>query len=149
MIKYFNATLALALFCLSLPCSGQLRVQPGNKQITYIGRVAVAEDSATFYWPGSSATINFTGTGVKATLRSLREEGFFYAIVDNDASKAFKFGSDSIRKTVSLVSGLPRGKHSLQLYKLSNNTSANIFSSRTKKRRVIPIKGSNRRWQMC
>jgi hypothetical protein len=118
---------ALIFFMTCLHCSGQLAVKPGNKKITYIGRVAIKEDSAVFYWPGTSATLNFSGTGIKATMKSIREWGYFYAIVDNDASKAFKFGSDSSKKTISLASGLPYGKHTVQLYKLSNNTSANIF----------------------
>lgn len=122
--KYILALL-LALTCLT--GFGQLQVKPNNQNITYMGRVALNEDSATFYWPGSYATINFVGTSIKATMQSLREEGFFYAIVDNDATKAFKFGSDSTKKTVTLAENLPNGKHSLQLYKLSNNTSANML----------------------
>ncbi len=54
-------------------------------------------------------------------------KGFFYAIVDDDAAKGFKFRSDSTKKTVTLAENLPNGKHSLQLYKLSNNTSANML----------------------
>lgn len=119
--------LSLLLLLNGLTGFSQLQVKPGNKQITYMGRVAVNEDSAAFYWPGTSATINFTGTSIKATMKSLREEGYFYAIIDNDPSKAFKFGSDSTTRTFSLAADLPYGKHTLQLYKISNNTSANIF----------------------
>ncbi|KFC59778.1 SGNH/GDSL hydrolase family protein [Flavobacterium gilvum] len=92
-----------------------------------MGRVAINENSATFYWPGTSATINFTGKNVKVTMKSFREKGYFYAIVDNDAAKAFKFETDSVKKEINLVENLSEGKHTLQLYKLSNNTSANVL----------------------
>lgn len=117
-----------ALLLLTCPdCFCQLWVKPGDKNITYTGRVAVGEDSASFYWPGTSATINFVGTGINASLKSSKEEGFFYALVDNDTAKPFKFGSDGAKRTFSLAAGLLQGKHSLQLYKLSNSTSENIF----------------------
>lgn len=92
-----------------------------------MGRIDVKKDSALFYWPGSSATINFKGTGVKTTMKSLREKAYFYAIVDGDSTKPFKFGTDSSMQTVTLASGLSYGEHSLQLFKLSNNTSENIL----------------------
>jgi hypothetical protein len=60
-------------------------------------------------------------------MMSLRENGFFYAIVDNDEAKAFKFESDGTKKDITLAENLPNGKHSLLLYKLSNNTSANFL----------------------
>jgi hypothetical protein len=105
----------------------QLEIKPNNGKITYMGRVAVNDDSAAFYWPGTSATINFIGTSIKVSMKSLREKGFFYAILDNDEAKAFKFESDSIKKDITLAENLQRGKHSLQLYKLSNNTSVNFL----------------------
>jgi hypothetical protein len=112
-----NATISFA----------QLQIKPNNSKINYMGRVAVNEDAATFYWPGTSATINFIGTSIKVTMKSFREKGFFYAIVDNDPAKAFKFESDSIKKNITLAENLTNGKHSLELYKLSNNTSANTL----------------------
>ncbi|GAA4333390.1 hypothetical protein GCM10023184_26530 [Flaviaesturariibacter amylovorans] len=112
--------------CPGIACS-QLAVRPGNPHIAYEGRVAVRADSAVFYWPGSSATISFTGTGATVTMRSLREPGYFYAIVDGDAARAFKFAADSSRRLITVAEGLSDGRHTVQLYKLSNNTSANIF----------------------
>ncbi|WP_163397628.1 SGNH/GDSL hydrolase family protein [Flavobacterium fluviatile] len=92
-----------------------------------MGRVKIAQDSACFYWPGTSATIHFKGTGISTTLKSNNDIGYFYAIIDNDAEHAFKFKSDHSKTTISLASGLSSGNHTLQLYKLSNNTSENIF----------------------
>lgn len=92
-----------------------------------MGRIKVNEDSVSFYWPGSSATLNFTGTGIKADMKSLGEEGFFYAIIDGNASNALKFGSNSSRQHFTLAKDLPQGKHTLELFKVSNNTSENIL----------------------
>lgn len=119
--KYFLALVFVLTFFTGF---GQLQVPPNNKNIRYMGRIAANEDAATFYWPGTSATINFVGSSIKVTMQSLREKSFFYAIIDNDATKAFKFESDSVKKTISLAENLPKGTHSLLLYQLSNNTSA-------------------------
>ncbi len=127
MNKILTTAVAFAGLILSINCSAQLAVKPGNTKIAYMGRVKTSADSTSFYWPGSSATINFVGTGVKASMRSLHEAGYYYAIVDGDAAKAYKFGADSSRKEFVLASGLTAGKHTLQLYKLSNNTSEDIF----------------------
>ncbi|WP_281637207.1 SGNH/GDSL hydrolase family protein [Flavobacterium marginilacus] len=116
-----------AVLLLSLNGFSQLQIKPSDKSITYMGRVKLAQDSACFYWPGTSAAINFKGSRISASLKSRNEVGYFYAIIDNDAEHAFKFKSDTMKTTVSLASGLSSGNHTLQLYKLSNNTSENIF----------------------
>ena len=123
----FKYLLALVFLLTFLTGFGQLQLKPNNKNIRYMGRVAAKDDSATFYWPGTSAAINFVGSSIKVSMQSLREKSFFYAIIDNDATKAFKFESDSVKKTISLAEHLPKGKHSLLLYQLSNNTSATII----------------------
>lgn len=117
----------LVFLALSLNGFSQLHIKPSDKSITYMGRVKVAQDSTCFYWPGTSATINFEGSSIAATLKSNNEVGYFYAIIDNDIERPFKFESGTSKKTISLASDLSKGKHSLQLYKLSNNTSENIF----------------------
>ena len=51
----------------------------------------------------------------------------FFATIDNDLEHKLKFKTDTLKKEISLASGLSAGKHTLQLYKLSNNTSENII----------------------
>ncbi|MGQ7945459.1 GDSL-type esterase/lipase family protein [Flavobacterium sp. WC2509] len=117
----------VVILLLSLNGFSQLQIKPNNKDIAYMGRVKISQDSACFYWPGTSATINFKGSGITASMKSRNEVGYFYAIIDNDVEHAFKFKSDTFKTTLSLASGLSSGKHTLQLYKLSNNTSENII----------------------
>lgn len=124
LIKKISLVVVLLL---SLEGFSQLQVKPDNKDIAYMGRVKVSQDSACFYWPGTSATINFKGSGITVSMKSRNETGYFYAIIDNDAEHAFKFKSDTSKKDIILASGLSSGKHTLQLYKLSNNTSENII----------------------
>lgn len=127
MNKSVRSVLTLVLLIASTAGMTQLQVRPGDQKVSYMGRVAVTPDSAIFYWPGSAATIQFSGSGVSATMRSQREEGYFYAIVDGEEAKAFKFMTDSSQRNIKLAEGLTGGRHTLQLYKLSNNTSANIL----------------------
>ena len=120
--------ISLVLFLiLSLNGFSQLLIKPNDENIAYMGRVKIAQDSACFYWPGTSATINFEGTGISADMKSRNDVGYFYAIIDNDAEHAFKFKSDNLKTTIPLASDLSAGKHTLQLYKLTNNTSEDIF----------------------
>lgn len=115
--------LLLLILLVSISGFSQLTVKPGNHNITYMGRIAVEEDSVSIFWPGSSATIRFRGANVSVIMKSLRNPGYFYAIVDNDASKAFKFETDSTKKIISLTNHLNAGEHTLMVYKLSNCTS--------------------------
>ncbi|WP_348799823.1 SGNH/GDSL hydrolase family protein [Flavobacterium adhaerens] len=117
----------IVFFTVSLNGFSQLLVKPNDKSISYMGRVKIAQDSACFYWPGTSATIHFEGTGITANMKSRNEDGYFYAIIDNDVEHALKFKTDNVKTNIPLASGLSSGKHTLQLYKLSNNTSENIF----------------------
>lgn len=121
-----HALVAFLLFT-NLCGFAQLLVAPDSKAITYMGRVKVSPTSSSFYWPGSSATINFKGTGVKATLQTVSGKAFFYVIVDKDASKAVKISSDSLKTSYNLASNLPYGKHTVMLYKLTNNTTENLL----------------------
>jgi len=93
-----------------------------------MGRIeTVTGQYAKFYWPGTSVTINFKGTEIKATLKNGEEDTYFYAIVDGKENEATKIKADTIKSTIMLASGLENVKHSVQLFKLSNNTSYTYF----------------------
>lgn len=123
MKLYSRNGLLLLILLISIPGFSQLIVKPGHHNISYMGRIAVTKDSASLFWPGSSATIRFQGTSVSVTMKSLHNPGYFYAIVDKNTSNVFKFGVDSTKKSISLANHLNKGIHTLTLYKLSNCTS--------------------------
>ena len=134
--------------CICLTATSQVLVKPSDNRISYMGRVLKTKDSTVVYWPGTSAMVRYTGSEVKLTMRSLRENGYFYAIIDGDVSKAVKFCSDSLRRTFAFAHGVKWGSHTLQIYKLSNSTSANIiygFELETKARLKGPARAAKKK----
>lgn len=102
-------------------------VKPDNTRINYTGRVDVTADSTMFYWPGTTAGITFKGSGVSVKMKSFKEKAFFYAIIDKDDKKPFKFETDNTLRTINIAKDLGPGIHTLEIYKLSNSTSVNVF----------------------
>ncbi|WP_316788287.1 GDSL-type esterase/lipase family protein [Pedobacter frigoris] len=129
MRKVIQLYLLLTCVFIGLRTSAQVSFQASDKHISYMGRVLKTKDSTVLYWPGTSASINYVGSSIKVTMKSLREKGYFYAIVDGDISKAIKFGSDSLKRTFTFAKDVTPGPHTLQLYKTSNSTSANVIYS--------------------
>lgn len=117
------------LFLASLPAFAQLTVKPSDTHIQYQGRMLISTDSASMFWPGSSATLHFKGTGVTVTMKSLLDVGHFYVIIDNDASKEIRIASNFDKQTITLAQNLKEGEHTLQIFKLSNCTSENRIYS--------------------
>ena len=112
-MKQFLRLVILLLFAQS--SHAQALIKGNDPYIHYMGRVAVRGDSAEITWPGSSATINFTGTGIKAWLGSETHTNYYKVIVDGKVLQDILL--DSVKQLYTLVSGLPAKKHSLQLFK--------------------------------
>ena len=66
-------------------------------------------------WPGTSITINFKGTGISGEFRDRDTSNYYNIIIDNDSIHEIQF--DTTRKTLVLASGLPFGRHSIQIFK--------------------------------
>ena len=126
MRKHFFISLLLFI---SVTCSyGSIFVPFNQKNINYMGRVEqVGNQYAKIFWPGTSVTINFKGTEIKAILKNGNEPAYFYAIVDGNENEALKINADTLKSTIVLASGLKNTSHSVQLFKLSNNTSYTNF----------------------
>jgi hypothetical protein len=86
-----------------------------NPDITYEGRILYRTDAAELSWPGTSATIQFEGTEISAVLQDLDTANYYNVIVDNKVVS--KFHSEKEKKSYLLASGLPEGKHQVQLFK--------------------------------
>ncbi len=105
------------ILCLSTKVvEAQSKFIPHNHpRIFYQGRIMHKQDAAILSWPGSSATIVFNGTSMSATLKDNDTANYYNVIVDGEVIK--RFHTDTIKQSYLLVHNLPKGKHTLQLFK--------------------------------
>ncbi|MEZ2334811.1 SGNH/GDSL hydrolase family protein [Mucilaginibacter sp. RCC_168] len=105
------------IFAAGLGCSNaQIAVlKSKDSHIRYTGRINMTDEAAELYWTGSSAKINFNGTGASAMLQDERGENYFTIIVDGKVTGTIHL--DNTRKVYTLAEGLPAGVHSLELFK--------------------------------
>jgi Carbohydrate esterase 2 N-terminal/GDSL-like Lipase/Acylhydrolase family len=90
-------------------------VKSHDPHIHYMGRIVMQDEAAELSWPGTSLKINFKGTGAKITLKDEWGKNYFNVIVDDKVVSVLH--PDSIQKEYILVSDLPDGNHSLELFK--------------------------------
>ena len=128
MIKRKALLISLCAFTLILNAT-QL-IPYNSKNITYMGRTdEVAHMATGIYWPGTSVTIKFKGSEVKGVLQNVTagDSAQFYVIVDGNDRCPLRVTPTAVKSSVVLASGLVNKEHTVQLFKLSNNTSATLF----------------------
>ncbi|WPU96299.1 SGNH/GDSL hydrolase family protein [Mucilaginibacter sabulilitoris] len=86
-----------------------------DNHIRYTGRINMTDEAAEFYWTGSSAKINFKGTGASVLLQDERGDNYFTVIVDDKVINTIHL--DNTRRVYTLAEGLPDGTHSVELFK--------------------------------
>ncbi|MEO5943885.1 MAG: SGNH/GDSL hydrolase family protein [Ferruginibacter sp.] len=114
MSRIFFLSLILLLFC-NVNSYSQKLLPFTDKHISYEGRIPFTTEAAELMWPGTSVTINFTGTGMSGIFKDQDTSNYYNVIIDKNNIHEVKF--DTVKKTVVLAEGLPYGKHSLQLFK--------------------------------
>ncbi|MGZ3765344.1 MAG: SGNH/GDSL hydrolase family protein [Mucilaginibacter sp.] len=111
--KYF---VVLLLFLANTLCCAQtVVIKSHDPHIRYSGRVLMQDEAAELSWSGSSLKINFRGTGVRAALKD--EYGVNYLNVIVDGKLIGVIQPDNTQNEYTLVSGLPAGDHTLELFK--------------------------------
>ncbi len=103
------------LFILNSCNSDDNFVPNTSDQIHYMGRIAHTDSVSTFYWSGTSAQVNFEGTGVKALINDEYGKNYYNVIIDSDSVVMLR--TNSGKKTYTLAENLTPGKHSVQLFK--------------------------------
>ncbi len=126
---YKKQHLAILLFLfVSIITFGQKQVPFNSKKIVYMGRTEVEENnSVKIYWPGTSAKLYFEGSDVSVSMSNDKGKTIFYAIIDGDAENAKKIIPEKNKSTIQIASGLPVAKHSVEIFKLTDNTTVTSF----------------------
>lgn len=112
-LVFLTAGLILLNSCAN---QGDLFISHSNPQIEYSGRINSRQTQATdLYWSGTSLKINFEGQSVGAVLKDEKGANYYNVIIDQDNILILK--PDTIKRYHQLVSGLKKGKHSLEIFR--------------------------------
>lgn len=115
-MKSFSILLLLLLPFGLLKAQSSRFIKFNDNRISYEGRIGRSDTAACeFYWPGTSVTINFQGTGISALLQDEKGLNFYNVIVDKGQITKIQLGTG--KQMYVLAKNLPAGKHTLQLFK--------------------------------
>jgi len=113
-MKRFEFFLFLALA--TLTSRAQTIINFDNQNIKFMGRIALTDSAAQLTWTASSVLINFEGTAAKATLKDNTGMDRVTVVIDGKVTNtAIQPAQNPTEYT--LVTGLPKGKHRLELFK--------------------------------
>lgn len=113
-MKRLGFILLLAFTAVS--CRAQTIINFDNQNIKYIGRIALTDSTAQLTWTASSVIINFEGTAAKATLKDNTGMDRVTVVVDGKVTNTAIQPAQTPTE-YTLVTGLPKGKHRLELFK--------------------------------
>ncbi|HWK06802.1 MAG TPA: SGNH/GDSL hydrolase family protein [Puia sp.] len=117
---------AICCYVISPIVYGQQTIHPHSPLLAVEGRTWFRGDSAlVLSWPGTSVTIRFNGTGISTTLRDADTANYYNVIMDGVVTA--RIHTDTTRRTYILASGLPRGKHTVQLFKRTEWDKGNTY----------------------
>lgn len=111
--------LLFLLFAVSKTFAGTgLFIPYNDTHLQYEGRIDMkGPDAANFYWSGTTVRISFKGTGIKALMDDERGQNYYNVIIDG--TPIFKLKADSGKKWYSLAENLTPGKHTAELFKIT------------------------------
>ena len=110
-----------------------------------MGRIAMTDSTAELSWPASSIKINFSGTGIRATLKDERSDNNYNVIVDNKVVSVLH--PLQIKKEYVLAEGLPPGKHTLELFKRTESNMGKTWFYQFglgKGEKILPLPPTNK-----
>jgi len=90
------------------------------------GRTWFRGDSAlVLSWPGTNITIRFRGTGISAILQDTDTANYYNVITDGKVTA--RIHTSPVRKDYQLASGLSKGVHTIQLFKITEWDKGNTY----------------------
>ena len=135
----------LFTFC-ALGSAQDKTIQFNSPDISYEGRIVFGDDAAKLSWSGSSVRIVFEGESVSAILKDLDTADYYNVIVDDKVT--LKFHVDTLKKSYVLASGLPAGKHTIEIFKRTEwDKGQTLFYgfSLPEKARILPSSSLKKR----
>ncbi|MFK7776475.1 MAG: SGNH/GDSL hydrolase family protein [Saprospiraceae bacterium] len=114
--KYFYAGILAIILVISCTSKQELFIDYSNSQIEYSGRIDSSNMiGAELYWSGTSIKINFEGESLAVLLEDEKGENYYNIIIDSDS--LFILRVDTTKRYYQLASGLPKGKHTIEIFK--------------------------------
>lgn len=111
-LKFFLINLGIVI-CMGV--NAQTIINNNDPHIRYTGRIAMRDSAAELSWSANDVKINFYGTGVRVVLKDERADNSYNVIVDDQVVNILH--PTATKQEYVLASGLPEGKHSLELFK--------------------------------
>nr|MBC7611942.1 SGNH/GDSL hydrolase family protein [Pseudopedobacter sp.] len=104
--------------CSGIFCYAQTQfISFKNNKLQYQGRILFASDAAELTWPGTSVTISFKGTSLAGEFKDADTSNYYNIIIDQKLKSRIHF--DTIKKKYQLTENLPFGKHTVELFKMT------------------------------
>jgi len=118
MNSFVRKIIPLILLTLFYACSNsqKLFVDYSNSQIVYSGRIDSSHiKGVELYWSGTSIKFNFEGESISALIEDEKGDNYYNVIIDNGSPIIFR--PDTLKRFHQLASELPKGKHSIEIFK--------------------------------
>ncbi len=140
-------TFILIAFLISCSSENEIFINSSNPDIEYWGRINTSSDEgAALYWSGTSIKVNFEGESIKALLKDESGDNYFNIIIDNDSIVVVK--PDTTKQFYQLASKLPKGKHSIEIFKRTewDRGKTNFYGFKlSKKSKILPKSAPKKR----
>ena len=109
----------------------QVTTPAKSKAIRFVGRVDSSQaDFVKIFWPGTAIHFSFSGRSASVQLKDQKGENYLNVAVDGGEPSVVKL--DSLKHWYELATDLPKGEHSISIYKRSewDHGATDIFDFR-------------------